>query len=236
MENNSLLDLVKDIPYYSDNQQPFLWFARYINKDIIKEVDKYTYTSFTDIPKRNMSYFGLFGVGFHIFVDMINGSMFIYGTNSNKEFILENKLGVSTSSIFNFNILNYMDICPYELKKIDYDLDEYNIKKAIPSYPSKYILGYSGITYINGKEPINIKRYFSIDIINHTRSIMMTSVISSIPNIKYSNITYCFRSMQTIKKYDGNHVTHHIIPNTSDLTIDLNKSNKDYMYKNVFKF
>lgn len=236
MENNSALDLVKDIPYYSDNSQPFLWFATYTNKDIIKEVDKYTYTSFTDIPKKHMSYFGLFGNGFHIFVDMINGSMFIYGTNDHKEFILQNRLTTSTS-IFNLDILNLMNIHPFELKKIDYDLDENMKMNNTTNYPSEYLIGYKGIAYINGEIPIYLKRYFSIDIVNHPRSIIATTVISSLKGYnKYPDIEYSIKQIESIKKYDGYRIRYSDIPNTSDIKINFSKSDTEYKYRSIFNF
>lgn len=200
------LDLVDDIPYYTHiSKRPFLWFSKYNKGDTIREVDRYSSTSFDQIPKHGIRYFGLYGGGLHIISDFLDGSMYIYGSGFEKEFRYQNYSHFS-SSIFLHSIDKkeiLYSIRPFQLKAFAYDLtvgnNIYNIDK-IQNTTTRYYAGYDCILLIENEYPLKFRRYFSIDIFNHPRTIGIISKAQTLDNIDYPDKDYFFMFKESVIK------------------------------------
>lgn len=239
MDHN--LDLVNDLPYYTNiSNRPFAWFVRYYTGLSIQEYDKYTHTSFESIPKQDIQYFGLYGCGLHLYSHFKNGSMYFYGSGFDKEFRYCNISNISQSIFQSSNTIQYIQFSPFQLKGFAYDLavgaevyDEYMMKNTT----TQYYIGYNCYVLIDQKYPIKFKRYFSIDIFNHPRSIGLLTKIESISGIDYPDTDFYFIFSEEIEKnYNYQLHCNAEYPTYTFPKLNLKSMNKPFRHKCVLRF
>lgn len=239
MDHN--LDLVQDIPYYTNiSDKPFLWFIRYKNGMIVREVDRYTYTSFTSVPKQDIQYFGLYGCGLHLYSSFSDGSMYFYGSGFDKEFRYCNQSNISQSLFQSSHNNQYIQFSPFHLKGFAYDLavgeDIYN-DRMMKNTTTQYYAGYNCYLLIDQKYPVKFQRYFSINIFKYPRSIGLLSKIQQIDGAEYPDIDFFFLFSETIEKnYNYQSNCNAVHPDYRFPQINLKSMNKIFTHKCVLRF
>ena len=166
------LDILKDIPYYTNrNDRLFGWFSVYNDGAIIQELNSFSYVDYTKIPKNKISYFGLYGCGFHLISDFNTGSMYIYGKGTNKEFLVSSVFQIYSDKILReHNKFLISNIQPFQLKGFIYDMP---IDKSNKEFcmTDKYYAGYTSELLLDEKNKLEIKVYFSLNILKYPNSI-----------------------------------------------------------------
>jgi len=212
---------LNSIPLYTNSsEQKFGWFIIYNNHSIVYEYTSYAHIQYSSISKNDINLFGLYGNNFKLISNFSDGSMYIYWKNHlvyKFSILLSNKI-IETK--FNTQVYHCR---PFHLKSFIYD---YNISNPINSnmfMTNKYYSGYTGIILVD-KYPLEVKQYFSVDILDHPREIAIITKIRKIKDIDYSKM---------------NNIIFSIIENNS-ISKDNNKlsinDNNPFIHKTIFKF
>ena len=201
------LDIFKDIPYYTNrSDRLFGWFSIYNDGAIIQELDRFSNVDYTKIPKDEISYFGLYGCGFHLISDFKTGSMYVYGKGSNKEFLFDSSFLVYPTKMIlgESNKFEIKNIYPFQLKGFIYDMPSKSNKEYCVT--DRYFAGYTGDLQLDDQIKVSIKVYFSLNILKYPNSIGIIFNILPKSNIKNISLerNYTFSVVETIKERYSN--------------------------------
>lgn len=201
-------------------EQLFGWFIIYDNHSIVYEHTSYAHIQYSSISKNDINLFGLYGNDFKLVSSFSDGSMYIYWKNK-----LIYKFNILLSNqIIETNLNTHVYHCrPFHLKSFIYDYDISNPIRTNRYMTNKYYSGYNGLILVNNC-PLNIKQYFSVDILDHPKEIAIITKIKKIKEIDYSNM---------------NDIIFSIIENNS-ISKDSKKINllndNVFKHKTIFKF
>ena len=168
---NHILDTVIGMPLFTNNNdQLFSWYTVYNDGAIIRELNDYSNINFNDIPKTDILHFGLYGCGFVLDCNFINGEVGIYGKSTNKSLLFTVLPTIDKKQI------SYQ-ATPFTFKHFVLETDFLHIKNDKP-FIDAYYAGYEGIV-----DDMKIKMYFSIRIKDYPTSIGIMYKISPINKI-----------------------------------------------------
>lgn len=124
------------------DQQPFIWFAEYENKEILTEFeDSGKENQFNAIDKARTKEFGLIGRGLKLSFDTDTGEFAILNKKINFKFIKDGKDVNLTHQLAKYN-----DLITYKSAFTDYDPSG----KTLGSCIDAYFFGYKGEIVIDG--------------------------------------------------------------------------------------
>lgn len=131
--------------YTKEGCNPFLWFAEYQDGTTIEEVSMNDMvTSFTDLPKKDIHYFGFYGMGTRLWVDSTDGYFF---TKSDKNpddvssytYYLKRKSKKDITNLI--PLFNGEDYTLMQLKHMSTDISPKTGKSC--SITDQYLFGYT---------------------------------------------------------------------------------------------
>jgi hypothetical protein len=231
------LDIIKDIPYYTNRtDRLFGWFSIYKDGNIIQELNRFSCIGYNEIPKDNISYFGLYGCGFHLISDFNTGSMYIYGKGSKKEFLFNTDFYIHENRILQEpNKFIIQNIQPFQLKGFVYDMPGKSNKEFYMT--DKYYAGYIGRLLLDELLEFDVKVYFSINILEHPSSIGI--IFNLLPNqsTKKSrpNKNYTFSVVESInERYNNGHESSKSVDRPS--YVDFNNLKNNFKKKIIVNY
>lgn len=204
----------------NSTEQLFGWFTIYNNHSIVYEHTSYAHIQYSSISKNDINLFGLYGNDFKLVSSFSDGSMYIYWKDK-----LVYKFNILLSNkIIEANLNTHVYHCrPFHLKSFIYDYDISNPIRSNGYMTNKYYSGYNGLVLVDNY-PLEIKQYFSVDILDHPREIAIITKIKKIKEVDYGN---------------ANNIIFSIIENSS-ISKDSKKINllndNVFKHKTIFRF
>lgn len=172
----------------NSSEQLFGWFTIYNNHSIVYEHTSYAHIQYSSISKNDINLFGMYGNEFKLVSNFSDGTMYIYWRNRpiyEFKFLLSNR-------VIETNLSTHVYHCrPFHLKSFIYDLDVSNPISSNRYMTDKYYSGYTGLILVNNY-PLQVKQYFSIDVLKHPREIAIITKIQKIKDVEYSDGDFIF--------------------------------------------